>query len=370
MASVISETKKASRPDRQPDHPQAGAEATNSVPQQRELFEVAGAASLRESFSVFVVAWLAVIHLGALLAFVPAFFSWSGLALMFLFHWLTGGIGVCLGYHRMLTHDSFKTHRWVRNVLAIFGGLSGEGSNLHWVANHRKHHAYSDQEGDPHSPHDGAWWSHILWTMADATPTQISSHHRRWIPDLMDDSDLQWCDRMFLPSHIALGLCFAALGFALGGWALAASYVVWGMFVRLTFVLHSTWFVNSASHMWGYRTYETTDDSRNNWWVALLTYGEGWHNNHHAYPRMARHGHKWWEIDMTFVAISMMEQLGLAWDVVDHQHKKRSDKNAVVGPEVDTDTILLAHRQQRNDSPHRGRSRSTEGATDEIQTSS
>ena len=108
---------------------------------------------------------------------------------------------------------------------------------------------------------------------------------------------------------------------AAGTWP--ASFVVWGVFVRLVFVLHSTWFVNSASHMWGYRNYETTDDSRNNWWVALITYGEGWHNNHHAYPRMAPHGHKWWEIDVTFLTIRVMQAFGLAWDVVDY--KRRGD---------------------------------------------
>ena len=105
---------------------------------------------------------------------------------------------------------------------------------------------------------------------------------------------------------------------------MAWSFVVWGVFVRLVFVLHSTWLVNSASHMWGYRNYPTSDDSRNNWWVALLTYGEGWHNNHHAYPRMARHGHRWWEVDATFLTIRVLRALGLAWNVVDHQHRKRS----------------------------------------------
>ncbi|MCA9247791.1 MAG: acyl-CoA desaturase, partial [Planctomycetales bacterium] len=131
---------------------------------------------------------------------------------------------------------------------------------------------------------------------------------------------LLFLDRTFILWHLGLGAIFTAVGYAVGGWYLAASLLVWGMFLRLAFVLNATWLVNSASHMWGYRTYETTDDSRNNWWVALLTYGEGWHNNHHAFPAMARAGHKWWEIDITYWALKLMQFTGLAWDIVDGHH--------------------------------------------------
>jgi stearoyl-CoA desaturase (delta-9 desaturase) len=270
------------------------------------------------------VIWLSVVHVGCLAA--PFFFSWEAVALTLGLHWLTGGIGICLGFHRHLTHLSFSTYRPVRWLLAFIGGLAGEGAVIDWVANHRKHHAHSDEEGDPHSPHDGPWWSHIFWLGVWKGPQAHAEHVRRWVPDLAKDPVLRWIGKLFLPMHFAFALVLMAAGYAYGGWWMAASFLVWGVFVRLAFVLHSTWFVNSASHMWGYKNYETSDDSRNNWWVALLTYGEGWHNNHHKYPRMAPHGHKWWEIDVTWLTIRLMQICGLAWDVVDY--KTRSEKAA------------------------------------------
>ena len=266
--------------------------------------------------------WLGVVHLGCLAA--PFVFSWEAFALTLLLHWITGGIGICLGFHRHLTHLSFTTYRPVRWFLAFIGGLAGEGSSIDWVANHRKHHAHSDQEGDPHSPHDGPWWSHVFWLMFWKGSKHHAEHTQRWAPDLAKDPVLRWIGAFFLPSHFLMAGALAAAGYAYGDWYMATSFVVWGVFVRLAFVLHSTWFVNSASHMWGYKNYETTDDSRNNWWVALITYGEGWHNNHHKYPRMAPHGHRWWEIDVTYTTIRLMQLCGLAWDVVDY--KTAADK--------------------------------------------
>ena len=266
------------------------------------------------------ITWITLVHVGALVA--PFVFTWQALVLTLVLHWFTGGIGICLGFHRLFTHNSFRTYRPVQCLIAWIGGLAGEGSCIHWVANHRKHHALSDKVGDPHSPHDGAWWSHMIWTMCHMPAEQATEFHRRWTPDLADDPMLRFLERTFILWHILMGAVIFALGFLYGGLGMACSLLVWGMFVRLAFVLHSTWFVNSASHMWGYRNYETTDDSRNNWWVALIAYGEGWHNNHHAYPRMARHGHRWWEVDMTFLAIRLLDKLGLAWDVVDNQHRK------------------------------------------------
>jgi stearoyl-CoA desaturase (delta-9 desaturase) len=135
-------------------------------------------------------------------------------------------------------------------------------------------------------------------------------------------------DAAFLPINIVFAAALMGLGYAIGGWDLALSWLVWGTCVRMVMVLHSTWLVNSASHMWGYRNYEIKDKSRNNWWVALITYGEGWHNNHHAYPRMANHGHRWWEIDITFRTIRLLQALGLAWNVVDYRNasEKRSQR--------------------------------------------
>lgn len=272
-----------------------------------------------------IATWIVLLHIGALAA--PFTFTWAGLGLMFAMGWLTGSIGICLGFHRLFTHRSFKTSKPMRWLIAWIGGLAGEGSAIHWVANHRKHHAHSDEVGDPHSPGDGSLWSHMIWFMWKYTKADYDAYNDRWAPDLARDPMMRFLDKTFLLWHVLLMGVFFAAGYAYGGETYAWSFLVWGMFVRLVYVLHSTWFVNSASHMWGYRTYETTDDSRNNWWVALVTYGEGWHNNHHAFPSMARAGHKWWEIDMTFWVISGLEKCGIFWDVVDGHHQKKTRYN-------------------------------------------
>jgi len=266
--------------------------------------------------------WLVMIHLLAVTA--PWTFTWSALVVVFVMHWVCGGIGICLGYHRLLTHAGFETHRWIKRAIATIGCLAGEGPPMMWVANHRLHHARSDQEGDPHSPNDGGWWSHVFWVTFNVGGKDSGAYFRKWAPDLYRDKYIRMLDYVFIPSNVVLSGIIMAIGYAIGGWPMAWSWLVWGVGVRMVFVLHSTWLVNSASHMWGYRNYETRDLSRNNWWVALLTYGEGWHNNHHAHPRMAKHGHKWWEFDMTFRTIRLMQLVGLAWDVVDY--RSRSEK--------------------------------------------
>ena len=266
--------------------------------------------------------WIGIIHVGVLAA--PFYFTWQALAVAAVLGFLCACIGITLGYHRLFTHDSFKTYAPVRWLIALAGTLAGEGSAIHWVANHRKHHALSDQVGDPHSPRDGSWWAHMFWFMWKRTPEDYATYNRRWAPDMVKDPVLRFLDRTFLLWHLLLTAGLYALGYWMGGTHMAISMVVWGMFVRLFCVLHGTWFVNSATHMWGYRNYRTRDDSRNLWWVALISFGEGWHNNHHAYPRSARHGHKWWEVDVTFMVIKTLEKLGLAWDVVDGQHKRKA----------------------------------------------
>jgi stearoyl-CoA desaturase (delta-9 desaturase) len=271
-----------------------------------------------------IIFWLVLLHVGALAA--PFCFSWQAAIVAYALYWLAGSTGVCLGYHRLLTHGAFKVHRPTRWLIAFIGGLSGEGCAIDWVANHRKHHAHSDHDGDPHSPREGGWWSHAGWLgFATHEGEGYEKHIQRWAPDLAKDPMMRWVGYMFLPSHILSGLVLLGIGYWLGGSAMAVSFLVWGLFVRLVAVLHVTWFVNSWAHMWGYRNYETTDDSRNNWLVALLAFGEGWHNNHHAYPRMATHRHKWWEFDPTFLCIRLMQWTGLAWDVVDY--KRASDRD-------------------------------------------
>ncbi|QDU30751.1 Fatty acid desaturase [Anatilimnocola aggregata] len=286
------------------------------------------AADERTAINYASIIWIVLLHVGALAA--PFYFTWEGLGLMLFMHWVTGCVGVTLGFHRLLTHSSFQTWKPVRYFLATVGGFAGEGDVIEWVANHRQHHAHSDQEHDPHSPRDGSWWSHMWWLCWTFPSEAQVRHHKRWAPDLVKDRGMVWVGRMFLPSQFILGGLFMAAGYGVGlltktdPWFMATSFVVWGVFVRMVAVLHTTWFVNSASHIWGYRNYETTDDSKNNWWVAIIAYGEGWHNNHHAWPRMAPHGHRWWEFDVTFRIIRLMQWTGLAWNVVDY--KRKSEK--------------------------------------------
>jgi stearoyl-CoA desaturase (delta-9 desaturase) len=239
---------------------------------------------------------------------------------------MTGGLGVCLGYHRLLTHGSFQTSAPLRFLFGLLGGISGEGSALDWVANHRKHHAFSDQDGDPHSPRDGGLWAHMLWLFPRHTAAENTAHVARWAPDLAKDPGIAFLHKTFLLWHFLIGGALLASGWALYGRDVGISWLVWGVAVRMVIVFHVTWFVNSATHMWGYRNYETTDDSRNLWWVGLVAFGEGWHNNHHAYQRMAAHGHKWWEVDVTYWAILVLERLGLAWDVVHAPHGVGRDR--------------------------------------------
>jgi stearoyl-CoA desaturase (delta-9 desaturase) len=255
------------------------------------------------------LAWIGALHVGAMLAFVPAFFSWSALGVCLLLHWLTGGIGICMTYHRLLTHRSFATRpRWLEYVLTAIGCSASEGGAIGWVADHRRHHAYSDQEGDVHSPDRGFGWAHMFWWMTpDITSRHTDAYLKKWAPDLYRDPVHRFLNNWHLvfPILMMVGLYMA------GGW----SWVIWGGFVRSILVLHTTWLVNSASHIWGYRTHETRDHSTNLWWVALLTYGEGWHNNHHAFQTSAKHGLTWWEVDPTYWAIRLMSFVGMAHSI-------------------------------------------------------
>ena len=253
--------------------------------------------------------WIGALHLGALLAFFPGFFSWSGLAVCLILHWLTGGIGICLTYHRLLTHRSFALRpAWLEYVLTIVGACASEGGPVGWVADHRKHHAHSDEEDDTHTPLRGFFWAHMYWwMMVGADSEHTPEFYQKWAPDLYRDPVHRWLEKY----HFVFPLLLFAALYAVGG----MPWLVWGGFVRSVFVLHSTWLVNSASHVWGYRSHVTRDKSTNLWWVALLTYGEGWHNNHHAYQTSARHGLRWWEIDATYIAIQVMKVCRIAYNI-------------------------------------------------------
>lgn len=246
--------------------------------------------------------FMALFHLGALAALFM--FSWQALVTAIVLWWVTASLGVGMGFHRLLTHKAYKTPKLVEYFLTFCGTLALEGGPIYWVVTHRIHHAHADVPGDPHTPRDGRWWSHMGWILRGTAQQYDSSVVARYAPDLINDRFHVWLNRLYWVPLVLLGVALVTLG----GW----SYLMWAVFLRVTFNLHATWLVNSATHMWGRRRFQTRDDSRNNWWVALLTFGEGWHNNHHAHPTSARHGLAWYEIDFNWLGIRAMQFLGLA----------------------------------------------------------
>jgi stearoyl-CoA desaturase (Delta-9 desaturase) len=249
--------------------------------------------------------------------------NWSDLIVFAICYVLTG-FGVTVGFHRHLTHRAFKAKGWVRATLAILGSAAIEGPVIAWVADHRKHHAFADQEGDPHSPHvdhghgwrgalKGLWHAHVGWLFIH---TQ-RGNKERYAPDLLRDPLIRFIDRTFIVWAI-LGLAAPfGLGFLLGGtYEAALTGLLWGGAVRMLVVHHVTYSINSLCHFFGQRAFATGDESRNLLWLAPFTFGESWHNNHHAFPTSFAHGLRRWQFDPSAVIISLMEKTGLAWDVV------------------------------------------------------
>jgi fatty-acid desaturase len=251
------------------------------------------------------VVFIPLVHALALFGFLT--FNWKALTLGIALWWITGSVGIGLGFHRYLSHRGFACHQWFAHILAVFGTLAGQGGPLSWVGGHRRHHAYSDGEFDPHNSRKGFWWSHIGWLFYRDGETSLFKSSQKYAEDLSSDPVMVFLQKWALGLQVVLGLLLVAWG----GW----SFVIWGIFVRLVFGWHCTWLVNSAAHIFGYQTFESGDESRNCWWVALLTFGEGWHNNHHAFPRSARHGMRWWEFDQNYLLIRTLQILGLVWDV-------------------------------------------------------
>ncbi len=249
---------------------------------------------------------LAIIHLGALGVFFPAFFSWPAVFVALGLYALTG-FGVTLGFHRLLTHRSLALWKPLEYAIAILGTLALQGGPIEWVSTHRAHHANSDHDGDPHDSHRGMPWAHFEWLFRTNKDRVPPAERPRWVPDLLADPFYPQLERFSLLAQVALGV----LLFFVGGW----SFVVWGIFARLVFTYHCTWLVNSASHAVGYQSFRTGDRSTNNWWVAIVSFGEGWHNNHHAFPFSARHGLRWFEFDITFWIIRVLGWLKLARNV-------------------------------------------------------
>jgi len=273
------------------------------------------------------LATIILIHVLALSALLPYVLTWWGVLLVLIGNFLFGSLGINLGYHRMLTHKAVTFPRWLERFFVLCGVCSLEGSPLWWVCMHRIHHQHSDEAGDPHSPQENFFWGHMKWIYtADPRRTSIGTFEK-YVPDLMTDPFLRWLHRgnKWILVYVLHALLIGLIGLVVGllsadttarAVQIGVQVFVWGVLVRTVYVWHITWLVNSASHRWGYRNYPTSDRSRNNWFVALLTNGEGWHNNHHAAPRACSQGHRWWEIDLTFTFVRLLEVLGLARDVV------------------------------------------------------
>ena len=258
--------------------------------------------------------------------------------LVFLLLYVLSGLGVTVGFHRLFTHRAFKTRRSVRAAFAILGSAAIEGPIISWVADHRKHHAFSDQLGDPHSPHvdRGHGWSGAVRGLVHAHVGWLFIHtHRgrreRYAPDLLADPVVSWVDRTFLVW--ALGGLFAAFGL---GWLFGGTLrdgltgLLWGGAVRMLMLHHVTYSINSLCHFFGRRRFDTGDESRNLAWLAPVSFGEAWHNNHHAFPTSAEHGLRRWEVDLSALVIRVLERVGLAWDVVRVSPERQATKVAAL----------------------------------------
>jgi sn-1 stearoyl-lipid 9-desaturase len=235
------------------------------------------------------------------------FFSWQNFAAFMFFWWLTGSPGVGVGYHRLLTHRGFKTPKWVEYTLTLFGTLALQGGPIGWVTTHRLHHAFTETDKDPHSTKGGLYWAHMGWLFTGTAQDNDEATIMRYAPDLQKDPVHRFFEKYYVVPTVILAVAL----FAIGGF----SMVLWGVFLRTTVCLHATWLVNSANHKWGSRRFETTDDSTNSWWIAILAWGEGWHNNHHANPTVAKHGFVWYEFDANWISITVLKWMGLATNI-------------------------------------------------------
>ncbi len=243
-----------------------------------------------------------------ILAVVSVFtMSWANAAAWFVTWWVAASWGIGLGYHRLLTHRGFKAPVWLVRFMAVCASLALQSGPLSWVTTHRIHHAFTDTDRDPHSPRNGTYWAHMGWIFRGTAQIQSQATMQRYSPDLMKDKFLVVLDKYYWVTAVVV----AAVLFAIGGWTM----VLAGIFLRTVMGWHFTWLVNSATHLWGSRRFDTRDDSRNNALVAAVTFGEGWHNNHHAFPRSAKHGLTWREFDINWIQLRLLEKLGLVSDV-------------------------------------------------------
>jgi stearoyl-CoA desaturase (delta-9 desaturase) len=269
----------------------------------------------REGMNWFTTLVLVVLHIGAIGALFC--FSWERLGVALVLYYIATGLGISMGYHRLHTHRSYRVPLLIEYFFAFCGTLTLEGGPIFWVAVHRVHHQNSDQPGDPHSPRDGAFWSHVGWILFGETNHNNTRIMSKYAPDLAKHRFYVWLNNYhWTPILVLTGILYAVGGLPM---------VLWGNCLRIVFGLHATWLVNSATHMWGARRFATRDDSRNNWWVALISFGEGWHNNHHAHPTSARHGLAWYEFDPSWLLIKAMKFVGLAKSI----HVARVDSHVM-----------------------------------------
>lgn len=274
------------------------------------------------------VAPILALHLLALLALMPWFFSWTGLIAFVVGVNFFGQLGIPIGYHRLLTHRSFQVPTWLERSFVGLALCCAQGTPARWVAWHRMHHQHADDDGDPHSPLVAFFWSHVGWLFYENGSTHTTESYYKYARDVLIDPFYMYLEKnpavaMFV--YVGHALAFLLVGLATGwsitgewagAWQYGLSLLVWGVILRTVYVWHITWAVNSLSHLFGYRTYETGEESRNNWFVAFITGGEGWHNNHHHDPRSASVQHKWWEFDLNYYFIKGLARIGLATNVV------------------------------------------------------
>lgn len=276
----------------------------------RDLIRMGRAATASEGINWLTLSVIILFHIGAVAALF--LFSWQRLLVMAVLYVVAINVGIGMCYHRLLTHRGYRVPKWLEYVMSICATLSLEGGPIFWVSTHRVHHQLSDQEGDPHTPREGGWWAHAGWILFGTALHAQTETLARYSPDLSRDRFYVWLSKYHWMPLLASGLLLFGGGWLWGGLVNGIAMVLWGVLLRVTLGLHATWLVNSATHLWGSRRFETRDGSRNNWWVALFTGGEGWHNNHHAHPVSARHGFAWYEFDPNFWGIWMLSKIGLA----------------------------------------------------------
>jgi len=278
---------------------------------------------------------IATIHALSVLVFLPWLFSWTGVALLIAGIYFYGGVGINLCYHRLLTHRSFRCPQWLERFFVVVALCCMEDAPGSWVATHRLHHNDSDERPDPHSPLVTFFWGHVGWLLVENVDVRTINAYDRYARDVLRTPFYMRLQRSLLPVwiYLAHALLYFLAGLAVG-WAVwgdwlagvqfGASWLVWGVLLRTVCVWHISWSVNSLSHLFGYRNYETNENSRNNWLVAFLTSGEGWHNNHHEDPSSASNSHRWWEVDLIYLLIKALAFVGLASDVIPPRHHRRA----------------------------------------------